>query len=116
MATFRTPETEEKYAEYIKTRGPSAGCVLCGRPAIQTFTHWKIVENRFPYDKIAKVHHMLVAKEHLAQENVPQEAWWEFDKLKKGFINENYALILEQTPKESSIPGHFHVHLIVIKD
>lgn len=115
MATLRTEETEARYRADKAAGGLDKGCVICGREALKEFTYWKIVANEFPYDKVAQVHHMLATKEHLAQPEISKEAWWEFDAIKKSDVNPAYDAILENTPKNMTIPAHFHVHLLVTK-
>lgn len=116
MATLRTPETEAKYAADKAAGGLDGACIICGREALQDFAYWKIVTNAFPYDKIAKTHHMLATKEHITWAEISPEAWAELEQIKKSAINSNYHLILENTPKAMTIPAHFHMHLIIIKE
>jgi len=117
MATLRTPETQAKYHDQKLLKREQGICAMCKREdAIKEFEHWKVLENLFPYDKIAKMNHLLVTKKHLTEIEVPPEAWEEFRETKKNFIAENYDCILENMPKAMTIPAHFHIHLIVFKD
>ena len=116
MATLRTPETEAKYRAQKVIDKQQGICALCERKALRDFSHWKIVENIFPYDEIAKTHHMLVIKEHISEQDISMQAWKEFREIKKDFINSTYSFILENTSLATSIPTHFHFQLIVLKD
>lgn len=116
MGSLRTKDTQAAYDAARAQKGYATGCRLCEAPAMQEFTHWKIITDEFPYDKIAKVHDMIVPKEHLTAEQLPIEAWVEFEELKRSVINDRYELVASTTYKNSSNPRHFHMHLIVIKD
>lgn len=74
---------------------------------------WRIIDNAFPYDEIAKVHHMLVPKRHVPDEEITSAEWAEFARLKKGYVNDTYEFTIEAVPRRMSIPGHMHLHLIV---
>jgi len=115
MATYRTEETEAKYMESLKNADPSDPCPLCAKPALKTFRLWKLVENSFPYDRIAATHHMIVPIRHAWEREVTQEEWLEYAELKKGFMNDDYDAMMERTHRTKTVPGHFHVHLLVIK-
>ncbi len=88
---------------------------MCGKIPIKEFNHWKIVNNRFPYDLIAKVHHILIPKRHVIEKELTEEEFKEFVYIKESYVSkEGYHWILEATGK--SFPGHFHVHLITRHD
>lgn len=116
--TLRTKETERRYVEHKKRNHSSGGCTLCGQKAIKGFKYWKLVENDFPYDLIADPHHMLVIKRHTREEGITQDEWDEYERLKSGsgYINQNYTFIFESTRKTMTLPDHFHLQLIVVKD
>jgi hypothetical protein len=116
MASMRLRAGEERYRAYKKSGGPAKGCPLCYRPAKQTFTHWKIIKNEFPYDRIASTHDMITPLAHITLDQVPPEAWYELQTIKKEVIAKQYDSVIEQMPATQSIPEHFHQHLIVIKD
>lgn len=113
MNSLRTQETEARYTAVKALREP-AECGICNDLTLREFTHWRIVANQFPYDMIASVHHMAVPKRHVPEEAVTDEEWTELDAIKRGYIAENYEIVLETMPKKKSIPGHFHIHLLVL--
>lgn len=115
MGTLRTAELE---AHYSAVRAATAGqpCPLCTKPAIKTYGAWKILKNDFPYDRIAKEHDMIVSTRHVAQNEITPDEWLEFDKIKNEYIHPRYEFIIESTNHMKSIPEHFHVHLLTIKD
>lgn len=116
MPTYRSPLTQAKYDEYSKSDKPSLGCSLCEKPAIKTFNFWKITKNDFPYDKISGTHHMICPLRHVKEEELSKEEMEEFEKIKDEFLHKEYDYIMEATYKIKTIPKHFHLHLIVMKE
>jgi hypothetical protein len=115
MGQMRTKETQEKYATYVAEGGLDGGCRLCEAEAIKTFSHWKIIRNDFPYDRIAEVHHMLAPLRHVGEDDMSEEEKGEWASLKRT-VGEDYDLMIEATMRNKSIPDHFHLHLVVVKD
>jgi hypothetical protein len=116
MATLRTPEMKAKYKAYQAEGGLAGACVLCEKPALQTFGQWKIIDNMFPYDRVAKTHHMLVPLRHAAEAGLSDGERAELLDIKRGQAMGPYEYMLEATAQTLSIPQHFHLHLIVTKD
>ena len=75
-----------------------------------------MINNTFPYDRIAETHHMIIPNSHVTEEGLSDEVKREFKKIKDEYIHKNYEYIIEATHKKKSIPEHFHLHLIVAKD
>jgi hypothetical protein len=113
---FRSEKTFKAYEDYKKVNPfqPNS-CPLCEKPALREFTHFRIVNNNFPYDKIAAVHHMIVPRVHLEEKDLTLEMYQELVYLKETYINDNYSHIIEALPKNKSIPNHFHLHVIEAK-
>lgn len=116
MAILRTPEGKRLYDEYQRNPEFTGTCVLCSVPALKNYKHWKIVKNSFPYDRIAKVHDMLLPLRHTNEEELTLEELEELKNIKKEILNSDYEFILEATNKRKSIPAHFHLHLIIVKE
>ena len=115
MPSLRTPEGKKKYQDYLKAVPAGHVCSLCGKEAVKHFTYWKITENSFPYDLIAKTHHMITSLRHAAEHELSAEELRELKEIRSSYINSEYDYIIEATPKNKSIPDHFHLHLIVGK-
>lgn len=113
--TLRSPELSKKYKDFRANNSFDAACALCAKVAIQTFNHWKIISNDFPYDRIADVHEMIVPLRHVKDSELTPEEIEEYKKIKEERLQE-YDYILEATHKTKSIPGHFHLHLIIGKE
>ncbi len=113
MPSLRTPESKEKYREYRKNEESKDVCLLCEKPALEIFKHWKIIENSFPYDLIAKIHHMIVPLRHVMEDDLNKAELDELRVIKESTINKKYDYIIESTTK--TISDHFHLHLIISK-
>jgi len=116
MGNLRKPETQLAYRAYVKGGGLDHGCRICEAPAVKDFQYWKIIRNSFPYDRIAVEHDMIVPKRHTTEQELSKEEWAEFQKIKTADINTSYEYLIEAVHKLKSIPGHFHLHLIVAND
>ena len=115
MSDFlRTPETSREYREYRANDNLKNECPLCNREAIKVFSHWKVMVNLFPYDKIASRHDMLVPLRHVTDAELTTDEKEELAIIRASFVQE-YDYIIEATVKTKSIPQHFHLHLIVGK-
>ena len=116
MATLRTKETEARYQKLISEGFLNDGCNLCKAPSIMDFEHWRIIGNLFPYDLIAKVHHMIIPKRHITGTDITETEKQELESLKDEYINQEYSYIIEAVKKGRSIPGHLHFHLITMRN
>lgn len=112
--SLRKNETELAYREYRKTPNFPA-CYVCTAPAIKTYEGWKKIKNEFPYDEVATKNDMIVPIRHTTERDLTERELREFVKIKEE-INNDYDMILENTHKRKSIPGHFHLHLLEIKE
>lgn len=114
--TLRSEENERRYGEFIASGGLRE-CPLCRLAPIRTFTHWKIVENEYPYDLVVELHHMLVPLRHVTDGELTDEELREFAELKHDVVlHDTYQYFMEAARPTQSVPAHFHVHLVVMKD
>lgn len=110
---LRSEEMADRYKAQRDSGIMELRCVLCDEEAISVFEHWKIIPNKFPYDLIAKTHHMLIPLRHCIATELTEEEKNELALIKSGYVNVNsYDYILEPVDKNKSIPTHFHLHLI----
>ncbi|MEI6864168.1 MAG: hypothetical protein WCK46_02260 [Candidatus Adlerbacteria bacterium] len=114
VRTLRKPETEAAYQAMKDSGVMQEVCRLCEEDVTMTFTHWKLVPNRFPYDKVFEPCDMLIPIRHTAELN--EEEKTEFEEIKKSYINSHYRYIMEATHSTKSIPQHYHVHVVEIKE
>lgn len=118
---LRTEETMRKYKEitdYREKNGIKVDCFFDWKKAlVKEFDNWVIIENDFPYDAVATVHHMISTKRETPFDwkLLNEQEREELQKLREGYIQENYDVVYENLPKGQTIPGHFHLHLLVLK-
>lgn len=106
----RTVATHNKYVDFIESGKPAKFTL------IKEWKRWNLVENAFPYDAIARQHHLLFPKRQFTHERSMSLAeLFEFNNIKKE-ISGSYDSILENFESARSIPLHFHYHLINWKD
>ena len=111
QTVLRTPQTHQAYEAFKQTA--SSGCPLCRSEPIHEFTHWKLIENDFPYDMVTDRHCMLVPKRHIATfEDLDTTARNEFRAV---YRLDSFDAMLENFPSAQSQPSHYHVHLIRYK-
>lgn len=108
---LRSKKLADEYVAYRKSGALDQSCVLCDREPIKSFNYWKIIKNDFPYDLIAKTHHMIVPLRHIQEADIAPEEWAEFKAIKANDLGA-YEYIIETTNHIKSIPTHFHLHLI----
>ena len=109
---LRTIQTHERYLADMAARDPNAGCALCQKTHLQTFEHWFITENDYPYDRVATRHHMLVPKRHVTERELSDAECAELMHLKESVLAAGYQHLLESLPGTMSIPAHYHLHLM----
>lgn len=114
--TLRTKKVQNAYRETMVSGTHDKGCALCDKVALKTFTHWRIVKNDFPYDLIADVHDMIIPLRHTTDVGLSKEEWEELQVIKKAHLNETYQFIMEAMTWTQSIPAHFHLHLVLVKE
>ena len=116
MGSLRKRISDEKYDEYQANGGLTGECPLCTAPVIKEFEHFKIITNIFPYDKVAEVNDMIITKRHVAERGLNNAEQEELTEVKHGYVADNYEYIIESTHHTKSIPHHFHLHLIVVRE
>lgn len=82
---------------------------------VKRFKHFVIVENHFPYDAVASESLIIFPKRHVTESELSREEQEEFMRLKteNKFVR-SFDYILTGMAK-TSIPAHFHAHLVKLK-
>ncbi len=112
----RNKETMEAYSRKRATSKENEEEIFARlqKEAIKSFKHWFLVENDFPYDAIAKTHHILFPKRKVPfnWECLNKKELEEFAKIKKGYLSETYEVLWENLPKGRSVKSILHIHLL----
>lgn len=114
IKSLRSLETEITYQRFRKSLD-SPKCFLCKAKPVREFEHWKIVENEYPYDGVATVSQILTTKKHKMEKGFTQEERKELLEIKKE-LGDQYDMIIENGWQNQSIPEHYHLHLIILKE
>jgi hypothetical protein len=64
---------------------------------------------------IATTHDMIMPKRHCHEDQLTVDELAELRTIKRTFINTQYEFINESVSKTSSIPAHYHLHLMVAR-
>jgi len=116
--TLRTKKTEAIYQKHLKTVDPSI-CPFCekDREVIREYEYWYLSPNRFQYDLVYKISHLLVCKRHVERKSELFVAELEeFNKIKEDLLSSGeYNQYIENSRPTRSIPMHLHAHLCSFK-
>lgn len=113
---LRTEETARRYEEACAQQKADGGCRLCNDPeSIEEYAHWRLMPNKFPYDRLFAKSDMLVIRRHADEYGLTDEERAELLSLKAGVLADRYDSLLDHLPRQKSIPHHYHVHLISFK-
>ena len=110
--SLRTRATEALYQQ-AKLEGTLRP--LETEPRLKEWKHWFLIENRFPYDEVFSVSHMLVlGREAGAVHDITFMEAHELMKIRREFRDE-YDAIMDNFPHRRSVPIRYHVHLVKFK-
>jgi len=110
--TLRSDAMHTKYLTYPKDKD-----FMVNAPSIKDYQYWRIIENKFPYDTIAKTHHLLVPRRQaLNWVDLDIDEMTELDNLMVYDLPQDYDMILLNFPKAQSVKDWLHFHLIVVKE
>lgn len=112
---LRTRQTWERYQNTPKHKeGYCFMCQLADVVIIKQFEHWYIIENQYPYDTVAEIHHLLVPRDHIAKaERLTPQCTEEAATIMEAIEAEGfYDCFISNFPVGQSQKQHFHIHLV----
>lgn len=111
--SLRTQKIVKQYKQKHRKLGNTFRDVdLCKLKKVKKWKHWILVENEFPYDKIAQLHHMLVPLRKFPNEqDMTLEEWKELMNIKKS-LEKDYNAFLENSANNRTVSKLFHLHCI----
>lgn len=85
---------------------------LEAEPSLREWKHWRLIDNRFPYDRVFQEHHMLVPRRRVAQySDFTMPELMELDKIIREFCEVNYDALLLNMISGRSVLDMFHLHV-----
>ncbi|ETX04118.1 hypothetical protein [Candidatus Entotheonella palauensis] len=115
--SWRTPRTQDKYNDYLRTVASDHPCFLCLQDDV-VYDRWKLVPNSFPYDIIAKpgTHFMFCPKRHVAEEHDLNDAEIEERNLIiRHDLSKTFSCILLNFDAVRTHKSHLHYHVWVTR-
>lgn len=112
---LRSKEILEKYKKRKEEDGALEMDLLSLKP-VRPFHFWLLVENEYPYDKIAEKHHLLVPRENVSDYH--QLSWGakqELTDVRRWANGMRYDVLMENMSHRRTIKQQFHMHLIKYK-
>lgn len=106
---------EKSYQDYLlymsknEIRPFEENKVLC------VFENWLLIENMFPWDKVAVKHDLLIPK--LRVPKISQLSLYVRDEMYKiqSVLQPYYSQFTIVSPQERSVPVHWHLHCLKTK-
>ena len=118
MISPRSIETEQKYKAFKDLKRQVgedlAEFKLEDEIVVREFDHWLIIENRFPYDNMTSVNHMLIPRRDFADlSEATGEEMVEHEAIRNALVTERYYdALVENFPRSKSVTRHVHLHLV----
>lgn len=112
---LRTNKILKPYRAHRRSLGEELSKTdLTKLPFIRAWKYWVLVENEYPYDKIAKKHSLLVATRHFVHDSemdiLERE---ELFAIKAEFAeSREYDSLLENLSHNRTVPWQYHLHCL----
>lgn len=118
----RSADTEARYRDFKHDKQRRGGDMhvfdINEEIVLREFTHWLIIENRFPYDNMVCVNHLLIPRRPFADfTEATTTELAEHEAIRMQLVQEQfYDAIVENLPRSKSVKNHVHLHLICWKE
>lgn len=110
--SMRTEEGERLYQQAKQNNDLKP---LYEEPALQRWDDWILVENRFPYNLVFVTHHLLVPTRDFATREEMLKSEKESLDIVINYLQHQYDIIFENTPRQRSVKHLYHIHLATWK-
>jgi diadenosine tetraphosphate (Ap4A) HIT family hydrolase len=107
--TLRKQESEERYMQH-KDSGLTKPLEL--EPSLKQWTYWRLINNRYPYDSVFEVHHMLIPSRSVSSDReltAAEKA--ELENILHNFVEQNYHIYFVNTRQRRSNHSMYHIHV-----
>ncbi len=110
----RTEQTENAYSAFKQSGAQIDVFNFDNEIIVREFSHWIIIKNRFPYDRMARTNDMLVSRKPLLSHyNGTDEVKAEYHSIINLLAEEGfYDALIENFPKVKSVQTYAHTHLV----
>ncbi len=118
MKSPRTPETSKAYKAFKEEKQAKSGTTnhldITDEIIVKEYTHWLIIENRFPYDAMTSINHMLIPRRSFGDhyEATKEERAEYHTIIQELAANDYYDALVENFPRSRSLSRHAHIHLV----
>jgi hypothetical protein len=106
--TLRTEESELAYANSKEKKS------LDQEDKIREWDFWYLINNRFPYDTVAEVHHLLLPRSGRPMRELHNNEWDNFYDIIDELGND-YSVMMWNFPRQQSVKNLLHYHLVRYK-
>lgn len=118
MYSPRSPKSQADYDDFKQSHATTPDRLhwfdFDEETIVREFTHWVIIQNRFPYDNMARTNHLLVTRSRVSNlYEASPEIQAEFHTIMQQLATEqNYDARIENFPQTTSAKAHYHIHLV----
>ncbi len=100
---------------YITAQKSGNSKPLVAEPRMMEWTHWALIDNKFPYSAVFKTHHMLIPKREVSEKLLTTDEKEELQCILDE-LSDIYDCHLVNFKKKQSKQSHYHIHLLTYKD
>lgn len=110
---LRTPKAIKSYEKRLKdVKDGTYVFDLLKLKSLDSWMYWVLMENEFPYDKIASKHNLLIPKRFIADgKELEEEELYELYQIKDE-LGDDYDVYMESAKHNRTVENHFHIHCI----
>lgn len=110
---LRSSKVQKQYRTRHKKQGGFNPEFFETKPG-KEYKYWRLIENDFPYDRVAKKHSLLSPRRNFINDwEMKDEERQELFEIKKEVSeSQEYDSILENIPHNRSLPSHYHLHFV----
>ena len=106
--SLRTAQGE---AAYQKAKRNRRLVPLSSEEVLKTWTDWKLINNRFPYDMCFTTCHMLIPFDEVSNyDDLTEAAKRELREIITYYCQDHYDVVFENMNKRRSIKNLYHLH------
>lgn len=107
----RSENTEQAYVKYLIKCRKEGTQPFTDQEPIMDFGDWKLIKNKFPYDKLYRKHDLLIPSVRVKQfQDIPTLSQKRYHAILSQ-LEPYYDLYFVNMPSQRSVTTHWHAHL-----